>query len=125
MKLLPLLALLPMTAFAGSFPQPLTLDWTNASTYEDGTPIEAVDLTGVRVECVRANDGSPLLTATLVPSGVGLAQTEVFPNVIIKAGTYECVGFTVVSDGTESVASNTATKKFIGKPNPPTSTGIN
>jgi hypothetical protein len=112
-------------AFGAAFPQSLTLSWTNASTYEDGTPIEAVDLTGVRIECIRANDGSLLVTATFVPTGVGLSQTETFADVINNAGTYECIGFTIVSDGTESVASNTASKKFIGKPNPPNSMGIN
>jgi len=119
-KCLVLLAL-PLACFAGGFPQTLTINWTNASFYEDGAPIEAADLTGVRIECVRVNDGSPLLTATLVPTGVGLPQTEVFADVVTRSGVYECVGFTIVSDGDESVESATAAKKFIGKPNAPSS----
>ena len=119
------LVLLSCGASAGGFPQTLTLSWTNASEYTDATPIEAVDLTGVRIECVRVNDGSALLTATFVPTGVGLTQSEVFVDVITKAGVYECVGFTIVSDGDESVASNTAPKKFIGKPMTITNVTVN
>ena len=125
MKWLLSLLLLPMACFAGSFPQSLILSWTNASLYEDGAAIEAVDLTGVRIECIRQNDGSPLLIAEFVPTGVGLPQTETFIDVINNAGTYECVGFTLVSDGDESVVSNTAPKKFIGKPNKPSNVVLN
>jgi hypothetical protein len=119
MKKLLLLLLLPLPCFAGGFPQSLTLSWTNSSQYVDGSPIEAVDLTGLRIECIRANDGSPLLVGTFVPTGVGLEQSETFVDVINRAGTVECVAFTIVSDGDESDASNTASRKFIGKPLPP------
>jgi hypothetical protein len=104
---------------AADFPASFTLSWENASQYVDSTPIEAVDLTGVRIQCTRVNDGSPLLTATFVPSGVGLDQSEVFTNAITKAGSYSCVGFTIVSDNTESEASVSVQFKMIGKPNPP------
>jgi hypothetical protein len=117
--LLLIAALLPMAVWAAAFPQNLTLSWTNASQYTDGTDIDPVDLTGVRILCTRTNDGEVLINTTLVPTGVGLAQQEVFTDVITRAGTVECVGFTVVSDGTESDPSGTAIKKYIGKPQPP------
>jgi hypothetical protein len=103
------------------YPRDITLSWTNADSYEDGTLIEAGDLTGTRIECFRQNDSVPMLTGTFAPTGEGLSQTEVFVGAIPQPGTYTCYGYSVVVGGIESVASNPAQKKYVGKPKPPAS----
>ena len=101
------------------YPRDITLSWTNASQYTDGTAIEAGDLTGTRIECFRQNDTVPIVTGTFVPTGEGQPQTEVFAGSIPQPGTYTCFGYSVVIGGIESDASNPASKKYVGKPNPP------
>lgn len=124
-KLLCTIALLMLAMLAApaqaqqDYPRDITLSWTNASQYTDGTSIEAGDLTGVRIECFRQNDTVPMLTGTFVPTGEGLAQTEVFAGAIPQPGTYTCYGYSVVIGGIESDASNPASKKYVGKPQPP------
>lgn len=105
-------------AFAGLLPEDFTLSWTNPSAYTDGTPIDAGDLSSIRVSCTR--NGQPFLSDVVPANGVGLAQSNTWPALITNPGTYECNVFAVVIDGTESDPSNTTSKKYIGKPNPPT-----
>lgn len=103
-----------------AFPRDLTLSWTNASQYEDSTPIEAGDLASVRLEC--ANNLTPtvlVIDQTVAANGEGLAQTQVFAGVVPTPGTYICYGWSIVTDGTESAPSNPATKKYLGVPMPP------
>jgi hypothetical protein len=114
------LLLAPLTAMAQQeYPRDITLSWTNASQYEDGSLIDAGDLTEVRVECFRNNDATPSFTATVPVTGEGLSQSEIFVGVIPSPGTYRCVSYSIIFDGTESVASNSTSKKYTGKPLPP------
>ena len=121
MKYLTLLLLVVAGAACAQqdYPRDITLSWTNASQYTDGTAIEAGDLTGTRIECFRQNDTVPIVTGTFVPTGEGQPQTEVFAGSIPQPGTYTCFGYSVVIGGIESDASNPASKKYVGKPNPP------
>jgi hypothetical protein len=107
------------------FPQDLTLSWTNADQYEDSSLIETGDLVSVRVECFRNNATTPIINQTFTVTGEGLPQTEVLLAAIPQPGTYECFGYSVLFDGTESVASTSATKKYTGRPKPPTGVGMN
>jgi hypothetical protein len=111
----------PVVFAQQDYPRDITLSWTNADSYVDGTPIEAGDLTGVRIECFRQNDTTPIVTGNFVPTGEGLIQSEVLTGVIPQPGTYTCYGYSVVIGGIESDPSNPASKKYVGKPNPPTS----
>jgi hypothetical protein len=122
MKLVTILALvlLSTTAVAQQdYPRAITLSWTNPSQYVDGSVIEAGDLESVRVECVRNNDTVPVFSSTVPVTGEGVSQSETFTGVIPQPGTYNCVAYAIVVDGTESDPSNTASKKYIGKPLPP------
>ena len=119
--LLAIIGFLPALAFAQQdYPRDITLSWTNASQYTDGTAIEASDLTGTRIECFRQNDTVPMLTGTFVPTGEGLSQTETFAGAIPQPGTYTCYGYSIVIGGIESDPSAPAQKKYVGKPQPPT-----
>jgi hypothetical protein len=102
------------------YPRDITLSWTNADSYTDGTAIQAGDLTGTRIECFRQNDTAPMLTGTFVPTGEGEPQTETFTGAIPNPGTYTCYGYSIVIGGIESDPSNPAQKKYVGKPLPPT-----
>jgi len=99
-----------------SYPRDIALSWVNASQYVDGTPIEAGDLTGVKLDCYRQNDLVPLFSAIIPALGEGLAQSENFAGAIPKPGTYRCEGFSIVIGDIYSDASNPAFKKFVGKP---------
>ena len=122
MKLLAALILLglSMTAYGQQdYPRDITLSWTNASQYEDGSLIAAGDLTSVRVECFRNADATPSFTATVPVTGEGLPQAEDFIGVIPNPGQYSCVAYSIIFDGTESVASNVTLRKYTGKPKAP------
>ena len=43
----------PVVYAQQDYPRDITLSWTNADSYTDGTAIESGDLTGVRIECFR------------------------------------------------------------------------
>jgi hypothetical protein len=108
-----------------NFPRDITISWTNASEYEDvlvngvpepGGPIEAGDLDAVRIEIYRQNEAVPVFTATIPDTGEGAAQTEVFSQAIPRPGTYRIEGYSIVVGGAESDASESAFKKYTGKP---------
>ena len=101
------------------YPRDITLSWTNPSEYVDGSIIEAGDLDSIRVECFRGSETAPTFTSTVADSGEGLAQSETYVAVIPNPGTYTCFAYAIVVDGTESDASNSAERKYIGKPLPP------
>lgn len=114
------LLLLAATAQAQQdYPRDITLSWLNASEYVDGTAIEAGDLTGVRIECFRQNDTTPIVTGTFPATGEGATQTETFAGAIPQPGTYTCYGYSIVIGGIESDASNPAQRKYVGKPRAP------
>ena len=108
MRLLPLLlltAILPATAYSATdYPRDITLNWVNASEYTDNTPIDAGDLTQIRVECYKGDNLT--FTSTVPSDGVGAPQTHVFTGTIPTPGTYTCYAYSIVYDGTESDASN-------------------
>mgnify|MGYP001820329325 CR=1 FL=1 len=101
------------------YPRDITLDWVNPSQYVDGSTIELGDLDSIRVECTRNGDVAPVFVSTVPDTGEGSPQVETFVGVIPQPGTYTCVAFAIVVDGTESDPSNTASRKYIGKPLPP------
>ena len=101
------------------YPRDITLSWTNPTQYVDGSVIETGDLDSVRVECFRGSDTVATFTATVPDTGEGAPQTETFVAVIPQPGTYSCVAYAIVIDGTESDPSNTTSRKYIGKPLPP------
>lgn len=101
------------------YPRDITLSWTNPSQYVDGSAIEAGDLDSVRVECFRSNDTVPTFVSTVPDTGEGLPQTETYTAAIPSPGTYTCVAYAIVVGGVESDASNSATRKYTGKPLPP------
>jgi hypothetical protein len=107
------------------FPQDLTLSWTNADQYEDGSLIEAGDLVSVRIECFRNNATVPIISQTFPVTGEGQPQTETIVGAIPQPGTYSCVGYSIIFDDTESVASAPATKKYTGRPKPPSNNVMN
>lgn len=122
MKALITIALLLLSSTAlgqQNYPRDITLSWVNPSEYVDGSLIEAGDLDSIRVECFRASDTVPTFTSTVADSGEGAPQAETFTGVIPQPGTYTCVAYAIVVDGTESDPSNTALRKYIGKPLPP------
>lgn len=98
------------------YPRDMPLSWTNASEYIDDTPIEAGDLTGVKVDCYRQNETVPILSAVVPATGEGLPQAEVFVGAIPKPGTYRCEAFSVVIGDIYSDASIPTFKKYVGKP---------
>ena len=118
MKKLLILALLPLM-MAATFPADLSLSWTNASQYTDGSLIEAGDLVSVRVDCYRNGNPVPMFSSTVPVTGVGAAQSETFVGAILQPGNYECYGVSILFDGTESDPSIPEFLKYTGKPNPP------
>jgi hypothetical protein len=101
------------------FPQDITFEWTNATQYEDGSLIAAGDLTNVRVECFRNNNTVAIINQSFAATGEGLPQTETLVGAIPQPGTYVCYAYSVLFDGTESAASNSASRKYTGRPKPP------
>lgn len=101
------------------YPRDITLSWVNPSQYVDGSTIEAGDLDSIRVECFRNNETVATFTDTRADTGEGAPQSETYAGVIPSPGTYSCVAYAIVVDGTESDASNNVSRKYIGKPLPP------
>ena len=117
---LTLLMLLTSTAFAQQeYPRDITLSWTNPSLYVDGTPIQAGDLTQIRLECYRHDDAiTPVFSNVEVALGEGVPQSVTYLGVIPRPGTYTCYGYAAVADGTESDPSLPDAQKYLGKPQP-------
>jgi len=85
----------------------MTVTYTRATEYMDGTPMPLSDIQESRLYC----DG------VLVSTELG-ADQDWNPN--MAAGTYQCYGTHVDILGRESGRSNTVTKTVIpGLPNPP------
>jgi len=121
MKRLALIAILLTTTVLAQqdYPRDLTLAWVNADQYVDGSIIQPGDLVEVRVECFRNNDATPVVTTTVAAAGEGVQQTETLAGVIPAPGNYQCYAYSIVTGGAESDASNSATRKYTGKPLPP------
>lgn len=122
MRVLLTLVLLAFSASVSAqsdYPRDITLSWTNPSQYVDGSAIEAGDLDSIRVECFRNNDTVPAFVSTVPDTGEGAPQSETYTGAIPSPGTYACVAYAIVVGGVESDASNSATRKYTGKPLPP------
>jgi hypothetical protein len=117
-----LLLCVPLTLVSGlaqaqqDFPKDITVSWTNPEMYVDGTVIETGDLDAIRIEIYRQNDTVPTFTATVPDNGEGAAQSQVFAAAIPNPGTYRIEGYAIVVGGEESDASESAFKKYTGKP---------
>lgn len=102
------------------YPRDLTASWTNPSEYIDATLIQDGDLRGTRIQCER-HDGTIVIDEE-VPIGSNLPgdpQSFVFVGAIPQPGTYTCLSYAVTIDSIFSDASNPATRRFTGKPLPP------
>lgn len=119
LAVLVLLGVSPMTYAQQDYPRPITLSWTNPDMYTDGTSIETGDLESIRIEVYRQNDTVPVFVATIPDNGEGAEQSETFAASIPQPGTYEVVAYAIVVGGAESDPSNSAFKKYTGKPRSP------
>lgn len=99
-----------------NYPRDITVCWTNADSYVDGTLIDTGDLVSDRIEIYRQNDTVPAFTATIPALGEGLDQCETFTSAIPQPGTYRIEGYSIVVGGIESDASESIFEKYIGKP---------
>jgi hypothetical protein len=102
-----------------NYPRDITLSWTAPVLYVDGTAIQQGDLKETRIYCER-NDGSVVIDeAVPMIGGPGDPQEYVFSGAIPQPGTYTCTSFAVTIDDISSDASDPATIKYTGKPQPP------
>ena len=107
-----------------SYPRDLTLCWTHPTHYElepgqtVAAEIQDGDLDHTRLTGLR-HSGESILDQQVPMQGLpGSAQCQTFVGQIPLPGTYTFEGYSVTIDGTSSVASNQAVKKYTGKPNP-------
>jgi hypothetical protein len=118
MKMIAVLSLLLISISANAqqdYPRDITLSWTSADSYTDGTLMETGDLTEEHFDCYRQNEATPTFSVTIPAIGEGAVRSETFAGVIPNPGTYRCEGFSLTVDDI-SDASNSAFKKFTGKP---------
>lgn len=113
-----ILLLLSSVAYSADYPRDVSVEWTNASEYVDGSLIQEGELEAVRIEIYRQQDAVPVFVATVPVSGVGLAQSEVFAGAVQQPGTYLIYGYSIAG-GIESDPSNSVSRKYTGKPLPP------
>jgi hypothetical protein len=106
-------------AFAADYPRDIALTWTNPTLYDDDTPIQVGDLRGTRIICSR-HSGEVVIDEEVPNLGdPGNGEGNVFTAMIPRPGTYTCTAYAVTIDDTQSDASNSAAKKYTGKPKPP------
>lgn len=122
-KILYGLLLVASFAFAQQdFPKDIEYCWTLPTKYTDGSDIQPGDLANIRIFTQRQSGETVIdqlvSVGTLLP---GDNQCHTFVGVIPQPGTYTAVAFAITVDGISSDPSGTATKKFTGKPNPPSS----
>lgn len=112
-----------------TFPQDITVTFTNADSYTDGTPMEPGDLTcegtevvgtdcGLRFELFRNNNTVPIAVVNVPANGEGQIQTEVLVGIIPQPGTYHLVGYSNVFGISSDPSAPSNTKKYTGKPRP-------
>ena len=97
------------------YPRDITLSWTSADSYTDGTLMEPGDLTEEHFDCYRQNDTVPIFSITLPAVAEGATRVETFVGAVPNPGTYRCEGFSLTVDDI-SEASLPAFKKYTGKP---------
>lgn len=88
------------------------LSWTNATTYEDGTTIEAGDLAGTNIYYANGAIGDPDITDTALYSQLAQVGPDVTSYVDTNRGNgLHCYYVThETAQGIESVPSNVACK---------------
>lgn len=106
-----LLACTPLAAVAGD----AVLNWTPPTTYTDGTPLPAAEITSYRISYGQTAGGPYGTTVTVA----GTATTTTITN--LAKGTWYFVARTVASNGLESATSAQVAKTVLGTaaPNPP------
>ena len=111
------ICLFPVMAFAQQdFPRDVEVCWDNPDSFVDNTLMEPGDLENIRIEAYRQNDTVPAFTATIPANGQGLRQCSTFTAAVPNPGTYRFEGYAIVIGGIESDASESAFKKYVGKP---------
>ncbi|MHA2047655.1 MAG: hypothetical protein ACW99G_22975 [Candidatus Thorarchaeota archaeon] len=107
-----------------SYPRDAILCWTHPTLYEDGTTIQDGDLAHTRVTGIR-HSGETVVDQNIPMVGLpGAQQCQTLVGVIPQPGTYTFVAYSVTVDDISSDPSNTAAKKYTGKPNPPEGLGV-
>lgn len=115
---------LTIQAQAPDYPRNAILCWTHPTLYEDGTTIEDGDLRGTHVHGERQNLLVILDQEVPMQGLPGSTQCQTFVGIIPQPGTYTFTAFAITVDDISSDASNTAIKKYTGKPNPPNGLGV-
>ena len=91
-------------------PQPIDLDYTRPTTYEDDSPLPIEEIAETRLYC---ND-------VLVLTEPGADERFDRIDAVLAPGTYTCYGTVVATNGLESRPSNTVERTVISDapPNP-------
>lgn len=110
---------LTIQAQSPSYPRDATLCWVHPTLYEDNTSIQDGDIAHTQLVGVR-HSGETVIDFN-APMNVtpGATQCQTLVGAIPQPGTYTFLAYTVTIDDISSDASNTAVKKYTGKPNPP------
>jgi hypothetical protein len=125
-KYLVLVALWPSVLMGQqSYPVDISYCWNLPTAYTDGTLIEPGDLDSTRI-VVNRHSGELVIDSQVAVGALlpGELQCHTFVGAISQPGTYTGMAYAMTVDGTSSDPSNTAEKKFTGKPLPPQSFGV-
>jgi hypothetical protein len=109
---------------APNYPRDISLCWTHPTLYEDGTDIQPGDLGNTRLTLNR-HDGTQVMDVSVPMVGdPGTQQCSTQVGVIPQPGTYTALAYAITVDSISSDASNPASKKYTGKPLPPSGTAV-
>lgn len=112
-----LLAVLALAASPLALAGDISVRWEIATEYEDGSPLPAEEIQAHRIEWSKcASDGT--FGDKLGETVAAMPSQEVL-IARLTAGTYCVRGFTIATNGEESVASDVASKRIKGRPNKP------
>jgi len=107
-----------------SYPRDVTLCWTHPTLYEDSTTIQDGDIAHTRITGTRHSGETIVDTTSAMTVLPGAVQCQTLVGAIPQPGTYTFLAYTVTVDAISSDASNSADKKFTGKPLPPNALGV-
>lgn len=96
----------------------ITLNWTNPTTYTDGTSLPSSQIAGTRIEYGSCTSQGAFATKSGEWTQSGSVTTSQSPNLANQIWCFRA--FTKAQNGTESQASNVAIKDNRPVPNPPT-----
>lgn len=104
------------------------LSWRLPTTYTDGSPLAASDITRIRVTCAFTPTGATASQACAAwsdPTIAGNATSATGSLTVPASGGTACFYFYATAGGVESAASNGACKPFSPvAPNPPTNVSV-